>query len=458
MALLGSSIAMAGTFIHGAPGVGDPLFPKMGNGGYDVAAYDVFLSYRNSGEVRSSTTISAVADTDAGAPPAGPAMTRFNLDFRRPEVLEVVVDGSAAEWSKAGQELLITPAEPIADGAAFEVVVRYQGTPRPVQNPDGSRDGWTQTSDGAVAVGEPQAVPGFLPVSDHPTDKALWQFELRVPRALTGISNGVLQGGIERSGPRTITRWAVNQQMPSYLVLIAIGRFDIDHGTVRGVPYLGAADPALSSSALTTLAENTRKAHRFLEDVAGPYPFDATGGVIDPSPLGFALESQTRSYYPNPPGIDLVVHEVAHQWYGDSVSVSEWDEIWLNEGFATYMEWLYEEEHGGESVAERFADIYAANGPDSSFWNPPPADPGGPENLFDNSVYDRGAMALKVLRAEIGGDDFREILERWAQENEFGNVSTQDLYDLVEDVTGEPRPDAFHEWLYKEGKPACPTC
>jgi aminopeptidase N len=430
----------------------------MGNGGYDVTSYDVFLAYQESGSVRSSTKIESVADTDGGTPASGLPLGRFNLDFRGPEVVQVLVDGAPAQWNRAGQELRITPAEPIADGTPFETIVRYEGRPRQISNPDGSEDGWTETSDGVVALGEPQAVPSFLPVSDHPTDKALWEIELRVPERLTGISNGLLQGDIIRSGGKTATRWTVNQPMASYLVVIAIGRFRVDRGVVRGTPYLAAVDRSFKRSSLDALADKTREAHRFLEDVAGPYPFDATGGLIDPAALGFALENQTRSYYPSSPGLSLVIHEVAHQWYGDSVSVAEWDEIWLNEGFATYMEWLFEEENGGESAAERLAREYENNGPGAGVWNPAPADPEGPENLFDDSVYDRGAMALQVLRQEIGNADFREVLERWAQENEFGNVTTEDLYDLIDDVTGAPRPDLFDEWLYEPGKPSCPSC
>ena len=459
LALAGASAALAGVFYQGSPGIGDPYFPKMGNGGYDVSTYDVFLSYKASGEVRSATTITAVADTDEGAPSAGAAMNRFNFDFRGPEVTQVRVDGEAANWSRAGQELRIRPATPILDGASFSAKVKYEGKPKQVLNPDGSRDGWTRTSDGVVALGQPQAVPSFLPVSDHPTDKALWQIELKVPHNKTGISNGVLQGGIDRSGPKTITRWAVNQPMPSYLAVVAIGRFDVDRGMVRGIPYLSAVDSSAGGpSVLGNLFDKTRKAHRFLEEVAGPYPFDVTGGLVDPSSLGFALENQTRSYYPSSPNLQLVIHEVAHQWYGDSVAVTEWDEIWLNEGFATYMEWLYEEEQGGETVANRFVRIYNANGPGSSFWSPPPAAPGGPQNLFDFAVYDRGAMALQVLRSKIGNADFRDVLMRWAQENEYGNASTQDLYDLIEDETGAPRPNSFDRWLYEEGRPSCPIC
>ncbi|MDQ3730186.1 MAG: M1 family peptidase, partial [Actinomycetota bacterium] len=246
--------------------------------------------------------------------------------------------------------------------------------------------------------------------------------------------------------------------MASYLALAAIGEFRVDKGEVAGLPYVGAVDRNLGESVVDDLRERTEVAHEFLETVAGPYPFTATGGIVDPSSLGFAMETQSRSYYPGPPNQQLVIHEVAHQWYGNSVSVNRWKEIWLNEGFATYMEWLYEEEEGGESAAERFERIYAQNGPSSSIWNPPPADPGGPENLFAGSVYDRGALALQVLRQEIGNSDFREVLERWATENEYGTADTQALYELIEDVTHNPRPDEFDEWLYEPGKPSCETC
>ena len=246
--------------------------------------------------------------------------------------------------------------------------------------------------------------------------------------------------------------------MPSYLALAGIGKFRVDQGEVAGIPYVGAVDRKLGKAAVENLRNHTETAHEFLEDVLGPYPFEVTGGIVDPSSLDFAMETQTRSYYPGPPNGQLVIHEVAHQWLGDSVSVERWKDIWLNEGWATYMEWLFEEREGGESVADRFVRIYNANGPGESIWTPPPADPGGPEDLFAGSVYDRGALALQVLRREIGDEDFFEVLSRWPEENEFGNASTQDLYELIEDVTGEPRPDDFDLWLYEPGKPDCGFC
>ncbi len=451
-----ASAALAGSGVIGGEGVGDPYYPKMGNTGYDVQSYDVDLKYQRSGKIKAKTTIDAVADTDGGNPGTGGPLVRFDLDYRGPEVTKVSV-GAEATFSRSGQELVINPAANIPDGSPFEVVVRYAGRPKQVLNPDGSKDGWTDTSDGAIALGEPQQTPSWVPVNDHPTDKAAWHFRFTTPRKLTAISNGELVEKT-REGRRMVTEWDQPDPMPSYLALVAIGKFRIDKGEVGGVPYLGAVDRKLDSAVVDMLRARTEVAHDFLEAVAGPYPFANTGGLVDPSSLGFAMETQTRSYYPSSPPLQLVIHEVAHQWYGDSVSVDRWKEIWLNEGFATYMEWLYEEETGGETVAERFVRVYNANGPSSALWDPPPADPGGAANLFAGSVYDRGALALQVLREEIGNADFREVLMTWAQEGQFENRSTEDLYELIQDVTGESRPDEFDIWLYEPGKPACGAC
>jgi aminopeptidase N len=456
LTLMGGSIAAAGGSVAGGEGVGDPYYPRMGNTGYDVQSYDVALRYRASGVVTTTTEISAVADTDSGAPAPGEPLGSFHLDFRGPTIIGLEVDGIEASYTRMGkQEVEIVAPVPIADGTPFEVTVRYKGTPTQVRNPDGSRDGWTKTGDGAVAVGEPQQTPSWIPVNDHPTDKATWRFEFDTPRKLTGVSNGTLLAN-ERIGERRVTVWEVSEPMATYLALAGIGRYRLDEGTVAGVPYLAALDRGLGDEAAAALRQHTEAAHEFISEIAGEYPFSATGGIVDPSRLGFAMETQTRSYYPSPPSRPLVIHEVAHQWYGNSVSVERWRDIWLNEGFATYMEWLYEEETGGETAADRFDRICAANGPGSSLWSPPPGDP-GPERLFATSVYTRGAMALQVLREEIGDDDFRIVVSRWAQDeqNEHGNASTQDLYAIIEEVTLTPVPERFGEWVYAEGKPSC---
>lgn len=248
--------------------------------------------------------IDAAADTDEGAPGKGPPLSRFDLDFRGPKITRLKVNGDVASFSRQGQELVIKPETPLQDSQAFRAVVRYEGRPQQVANPDGSRDGWTETGDGAIALGEPQQTPSWIPVNDHPTDKATWRIVLTTPRDLIGISNGEYVGK-ERTERHTTTEWVQDEPMASYLALAAIGEFRVDKGEVAGHPYVGAVDASLDKSVVDDLRKRTEAAHEFLETVAGPYPFTATGGLVDPSNLGFAMETQSRSSTRVPPRFSL---------------------------------------------------------------------------------------------------------------------------------------------------------
>jgi aminopeptidase N len=439
-----------GACVNGPAGVGDPLFPKSGNGFYDVGHYDLRLNYDpRTDRLRAGAKIRATVET------TGADLRRFNLDYRGPAIKALRVNGRRAERRRKGQELIITPRRPLADGSVFSVRVLYAGKPRQLTDPDGGKEGWTKTSDGAVALGEPRGSPAWFPCNDHPTDKATYKLKLTTPSPTIGVSNGRLKD-VRRGPRRTTTVWRENDPMASYLALAAIGRFRTKDARLAGLEYFGAVDRDFSRKTLVTLRERSGRAHAFLPTVAGPYPFIATGGVIDPSNVGYALETQGRPYYPGPPSQDLVVHELAHQWFGNSLSPAEWDEIWLNEGFATYMEWLYEEENGGRTAQQRFNQLYARHGENErGFWNPPPAAVTRPQQLFRTSVYDRGAMALQVLRGAIGGDDFDQVLLEWAQENQYGNVTTAAFRAKVDEVAGAVPPE-FDVWLNQPGKPPAP--
>ncbi len=443
--------ANAGVVVNGPSGVGDPFFPKSGNGYYQVDSYNLRLRYSPRSDVlRARTKLDAVVETP------GLPLGRFNLDFRGPRIKALTVDGARAGYVRQGQELVITPDTPLADGAPFTVVVRYAGKPRQVVDPDGSREGWTKTADGAVALGEPRGSPTWFPANDHPIDKASYRIRVTTPRPVIGISNGRLVDR-RRHGRMITTVWQEDGPMASYLALVAIGTFRLDRGhRIAGVPYLGAIDRVFRARVVRILRQRSRRAQRFLPQIAGPYPFAATGGVIDPSGLGFALETQGRPYYPDPPSQDLVVHELAHQWFGNSLSPAQWDEIWLNEGFATYMEWLYAEDRGGQTAQQRFNELHSRPASDTTFWNPPPAAVPGPEKLFDDAVYERGAMALQVLRVEVGDPDFFAILEQWATENAGGAVTTEGFRAKVAAVTGAPVPPLFDQWLTEPGKQPAP--
>ena len=437
--------------VNGGSGVGDDFFPQSGNTGYQVDRYALKLRYSpRTDKLRARARIEAVVET------AGPALGRFNLDYRGPRIKSLRVNGEPADHRRSGQELIVTPDAPLEDGSGFAVVVRYAGKPRQVTDPGGGKEGWTKTPDGAIALGEPRGSPAWFPCNDHPTDKASFRIAITTPRPAMGISNGRLVDR-RRTKRKITTVWEETGPMATYLALAAIGRFELDRRRIAGIPYLGAADRGFKARALRKLRQRSRRAHAVLGDVAGSYPFAATGGVIDPSSLSYALETQGRPYYPGPPSQDLVVHELGHQWYGNSVSPARWSEIWLNEGFATYMEWLYAERKGGRDAARRFDELYAAHdADDSDFWNPPPAAVPGPEKLFDGTVYDRGAMALQVLRELIGDPDFFRILEEWATENAGGTVTTQDFRQKITSVTLAPVPGLFEDWLTQPGKPAAP--
>jgi peptidase M1-like protein len=193
---------------------------------------------------------------------------------------------------------------------------------------------------------------------------------------------------------------------------------------------------------------------RFFERHFGPYPFRDVGAIVDPSPAGYSLETQTRPLFPSVPDEITLAHELAHQWFGDSVSLETWPDIWLNEGFATFSELLWDAHSGGPSLRQDFQSGYGVPGSNSDYWNPPPASPGNPAHLFDGTIYTRGGLTLEALRERIGNHDFFRILRRWAADHRHANATTQDFIDLAESVSGQDLTQFFDDWLYAPGKPA----
>ncbi|CAN5475865.1 M1 family metallopeptidase [soil metagenome] len=447
--LAGAPPAIGGVaVVQGAAGVGDPLLPKAGNGGYKVSSYDAQLRYRlGANKLKSTTRIKAKVKT------GGPSLGRFDLDFRGPKITSLRVDGKKAGFSRAGQELIVTPKQPLLSGATFQIQVSYSGTPKPVTDPDGSQEGWVVTKGYSIALGEPQGTPAWLPSNDHPSDKARFRIKIEVPRGQRAIANGRLVKH-RHKGRWNIFGYRQNKPMATYLATVATGPLVFDKAKVGGAKYLAALSQDDAPGGRALLLKHTRRALTFERKALGKYPFADTGGIVIPSSLGYSLETQTRPYYPGVPGQGLATHELGHQWFGDSVSIAGWNEIWLNEGFATYLEFLYDERHGGPSVKQTFNKLYADHaGSDNAFWNPPPADPGSAANLFAGSIYIRGAMALEAVRLTTGDHDFFELLRQWVKENEYSNGTIAGFQQLAESISGEDLDAVFQDWLYEPGKP-----
>jgi aminopeptidase N len=321
--------------------------------------------------------------------------------------------------------------------------------------------GVVRTDDGVMIGGQPEVAAAWFPVNDHPQDKATYTVTVTVPAGLEAISNGIPLGNRTVNG-WTTWRWAQLTPMASYLTMAAIGDFDIRRSIHNGRPMILAFDPDLPAGLADDAVGRTGEMTDFLAGHFGPYPFEANGGIVDETIGFFALEHQSRPTYgelffePGPTNLEtyVVVHELAHQWFGDSVAVQQWDDIWLNEGFATYAEWLWSD-HIGDGSPQDLFDFYYAQPVTEDYWSPAPGDPGA-EQVLDYSVYVRGAMTLHALRMTVGDADFDRIIRGWYLRNRNGNGATAEFTSLAEQVSGQQLDGLFHDWLFTDVKPPHP--
>ncbi|ELS54185.1 M1 family metallopeptidase [Streptomyces viridochromogenes] len=438
----------------GGSGVRDPYFPKAGNGGYDVTHYDLDLAYDpDERHLTGTAEITARATQDLSA---------FDLDLKGMEVERVTVEGRRARWSRNGQELVVRPHGDLDDGETFRVVVRYSGRPETITDPDDSREGWLPTGDGALALGEPVGSMAWFPGSHHPSDKASYAITVTVPEELEAVSNGELAAETTTNGRRTL-RWRTDEPMASYVATLAIGDYRIRRSTVTTesggeLPVYTAVAPSEEDAAREVLAQ-LPEVLEWAETNFGPYPFSSTGAVIAPEGAAdYALETQNRPVFPGAPGTGLLVHELVHQWFGNSVTPKSWRDMWLNEAFATYAEWLWDEDNDGDSAQETFDALYDHGEDDhEDLWSFPPAEPPSAAHISDDPVYQRGAMVLHKIRQAVGDDSFYDIVQGWAADRRHGNADTADFTAYVE----KKAPDTdfgriWDEWLYGEGKPDRP--
>ncbi|WHM36455.1 M1 family metallopeptidase [Streptomyces sp. BPTC-684] len=432
----------------GAAGIGDPYFPDLGNGGFDALHYDLGVSYHpDSGRLDGRTTITARATQ---------TLTSFDLDLQKLTVDAIRVNGRPADFTRSGDEIVVTPRHKLRKGQEFEVTVVYGGVPVALNGPIvfGSDYGWMKTKDGVFVACEPNAASTWFPSSDHPADKATYDIRIDAPKGLTGVSNGRLVSSYDR-GDRSYSHWRENKPMATYLATATIGKFDVRTGkTPAGTPIYVAVDPVLQGQNQVDVYAVTAEATDYWSRLFGPYPFEETGAIVDDMPqAGFSLEVQSKPAYSAVRNETTIVHELAHQWFGDSVSVAQWKDIWLNEGFASYAQWLWEE-HKGRGTAHDLARAYYNRVPaDSAFWQIKVADPQR-DTMFAGAVYRRGALTLQVLRERIGDQAFFKLLPAWTKLHRYGNANTSEFIQLAEKISGQQLDDLFQTWIHSTGKPA----
>jgi aminopeptidase N len=434
---------------EGARSLGDPYLPTSGNGGYTVLHYDLDCDYRvASNRLTATATITARATQ---------RLSKFSLDFSGLVASKVSVNGvRSTHLQQTARKLVVTPAVAINNGAEFTIAVRYSGLPKPVRSPWGEV-GWEELSDGVIVAGQPSGAPSWFPCNDHPSNKATYTFRFSAETAYRVLCNGELVKKTQRAS-RTQWEFHSREPMATYLATVQIGLYETMGVSQHGVPQYVLLPEDLRPNALADFEAQERMMALF-ERMFGLYPFDDYTVVVTDDDLEIPLEAQGlaifgRNHIDGAGGAErLIAHELAHQWFGNSLTVSHWKDIWLHEGFACYAEWLWSEESGGPT-AEACAETHWAK------INRLPkdiivGDPGA-LRMFDDRVYKRGALALHAVRRTLGDALFFEMLREWVAGHRLGSVTTPEFVDLVERYAAVPVRSLFASWLDQSSLPKLP--
>ncbi len=473
--LLGTSLVSAQS--AGSAGLGDPYFPTLGNGGYDVQHYDIAIDVDvKDQKFTATTTMTAKATQNLSA---------FNLDFNAAQLDSAEVNDQTAKMARSGGELTLTPAASLKIGSTFTVVTSYEGATSARSDQETfAALGWMATNSGLAVLGEPAGSSSWFPVNEHPLDKATYTMHISVAKPLVAVSNGDLKSVVDNpkdSSESTYT-WEMDQPMASYLAVLAVGNFTREDAKSSGGITIRNYFPTAYADDGESAFKDQGDMLDYFSSIFGAYPFDAYGALVLDTNLGFSLESQSMTTFTpfvmeavldnNPArGEGTIAHEMTHQWFGDSVSLTSWKDIWLNEGFATYGSWLWFEHSQGKPtytsiVRSAYEDVSGAQYKQQGLsadeirqkllelavtGNPTP------DKLFDYpGVYERGALTLHALRLTIGDDAFFNTLKTYQQKYKYGNTTTADFIAVAQQASGKDLTDLFQHWLYDPIIPSLP--
>lgn len=424
----------------------DSYVPGHGDASYGVTHYDLTLRYRSGNRIDGLAILTCRAHED---------LTTFSVDLHHLRVSKVTVNGNGvARSTHRSGAIRVTLETPINATEEFTVSVKYSGSPIPVQSPSLGEAGWEELEDGVIVAAQPHGAPSWFPCNDRPDDKATYSFNVSAPQGYYVAVSGELVATAR--GGSTIT-WTYEQRSPmaTYLAAVQIGRY-VARTQPADVPMRVVAPPDLQGPGFDASFGRQPEMMAFFVDRFGPYPFSSYTAVVTDDDLEIPLESQSLSTFGRNfardewGAIRLVAHELAHQWFGNAVTLREWKDIWLHEGFACYAEWLWSEASGGRPAsewAEHFHEKLSGLPQDLLLGDPTP------DLMFDDRVYKRGALTLHALRLQIGDGMFFEVLRTWVAEHNNGSVDTHDFVLLCERLSGRPLADLFESWLGKVDLP-----
>jgi len=449
--------------------------PALGNGGYDALHYTNTFKYDpavNTMLPGSQTEITLKATQ---------GLSEFALDLRAYTVSEVTIDGVPAGVARVGDKLVVTPAAGIVNGREFKVLVKFSGTPLEIEDPDGSFEGWSRIATGGFVVNEPQGAMGWFPSNNYPSDKATYDYYVTIPATHTSMANGELAARTDNGDGTNTWHWSLDYPMATYLTTATVGVFDYRKWIAPATPgALGksgqplevydAFESALSTAqkaAATTTADRQDDIIKWMSDQIGrPYPYESHGTVLHRTTLGYALESQTKSHFSGQSiNAGTLAHEIAHQWFGDSVGPQTWEEIWFNEGWATWWAWYWNNKQNGNAttVEQQFTNNFNST-QQPTRWNVAPARLASGANLFDTfPVYTRPAMMLEAYRQIVGNTAFFGFQRALLDEHGYADINLDEFIKLAKkvaqqqagfDATNIGKLDTFFtQWLITPSKP-----
>ncbi|MGI9124393.1 MAG: M1 family metallopeptidase [Mycobacterium sp.] len=430
------------------PPVIDPYLPNNGNFGYRVSRYELDLEYKvASNRLTGAATITAVTLA---------SLQTFTLDLAEPlKVSKVTVNGRRpAHFTTSAGKLRIRLAAALPTGSAMAIAVRYGGTPRPIRTLWGEV-GLEELSNGALVAGQPNGSPSWFPCDDHPSSKASYRIQISTDSPYYAVAPGELVSRRVRAGQ---TVWTYEQPEPTstYLATMQIGMYELHRVPKAPVRMQAVVPERLRDDFDHDFARQPAMMKLFIK-LFGPYPLAAGYTVvITDDDLEIPLEAQGVSVF----GANhcdgerrserLIAHELAHQWFGNSVTARRWRDIWLHEGFACYAEWLWSENSGGRSADQLARHHYQklAAAPQDLLLSDP-----GPQHLFDDRVYKRGALTLHALRGLLGDDKFFALLRDWTSRHRHATVVTDDFTGLAANYADVSLRPLWDSWLYSTKLP-----
>ncbi|WP_053227299.1 M1 family metallopeptidase [Solirubrobacter soli] len=449
----------------GAPSVGDRLFPGLGNGGYDVEHYTLDFTYASAASVQS---VAARATIEARATQA---LSRFDLDFDGDSVQGVSVNGRTAAFARSGEELVVTPRSSLPDHRDFTVEVAYTSGPRDIP-PDADLNtvlgtAWFATPSGSITAAQPSRAHRIFPSNDHPSDKASFTIRADTPAGSDFTANGELVAKTTRAGR---TRWTYEEREPmaTELIQLAFGNHTLKvRGFHRGI-FIRDLAPTAELDALEPAYSRELDHLDWMIARVGRYPFRSYGTFASDATFPFALETQTLSLYPDflflppfPAAIyePIMVHELAHMWFGDDVAPARWSDVWLNEGHATWYEWNYGDEFFGANFEDRIHGAYQAGDQLRALYGPIAQPKYGADDIakmFSPNIYDSGAVALFALRQVIGERAFNLLERAWVTLGSRRSLTTQDFIALASVIGHRDLRSFMNNWLYSTKTPPMP--